>query len=70
MTARLATWRPHVTLDLHNGGSQPYNLCYQCSSAYDPDQELTPWSGPQLGETGGHIAAGEVDPTHDAAHEG
>jgi hypothetical protein len=28
-------------VDAHNGGSQPYNLCYQCSSHYDPAQEIT-----------------------------
>jgi dipeptidyl-peptidase-4 len=37
----LGAWRPHMFVDAHNGGSQPYNLCYQCSSAYDPDQDLT-----------------------------
>jgi hypothetical protein len=28
-------------VDSHNGGSRPYNLCYQCPSHYDPAQELT-----------------------------
>jgi hypothetical protein len=25
----LLTWNPHLFLDGHNGGSQPYNICYQ-----------------------------------------
>lgn len=37
----LARWRPHMFVDSHNGGSRPYNLCYQCPSHFDPNQELT-----------------------------
>ncbi len=37
----LAKWRPHMFVDSHNGGSRPYNLCYQCPSHYDPARELT-----------------------------
>ncbi|MGD8727401.1 MAG: M14 family zinc carboxypeptidase [Gemmatimonadales bacterium] len=37
----LGAWRPHVFVDSHNGGSRPYNLCYQCNSHYDPAQEIT-----------------------------
>jgi hypothetical protein len=37
----LGAWRPHVFVDAHNGGSRPYNLCYQCSSHFDPAQEIT-----------------------------
>jgi len=37
----MAQWRPHMFVDSHNGGSRPYNLCYQCPSHYDPAQELT-----------------------------
>ena len=37
----LAYWRPHVTVDSHNGCGQPYNLCYQAPSHYDPAQEIT-----------------------------
>ncbi len=28
-------------VDGHNGCAQPYNLCYQCPSHYDPAQEIT-----------------------------
>lgn len=37
----LGAWRPHLFVDGHNGGSYPYNLNYQCTSAYDPDRSLT-----------------------------
>ncbi len=37
----LGVWRPHMFVDAHNGGSRPYNLCYQCPSHYDPNQALT-----------------------------
>lgn len=41
VTNLLGTWRPHMFVDSHNGGSRPYNLCYQCGSHYDPAQEIT-----------------------------
>ena len=41
VTNLMGAWRPHMFVDAHNGGSQPYNLCYQCSSHYDPAQEIT-----------------------------
>jgi hypothetical protein len=41
VTNLMAEWRPHMFVDSHNGGSRPYNLCYQCPSHFDPDQELT-----------------------------
>ncbi len=34
-------FRPHIFVDGHNGGSYPYNLNYQCSSAFDPAPYLT-----------------------------
>jgi hypothetical protein len=34
-------WHPHVFIDGHNGGAQPYNLNYQCASHAAPDQRLT-----------------------------
>ena len=37
----MGRWRPHMFVDSHNGGSRPYNLCYQCPSHFDPAQELT-----------------------------
>ena len=37
----MTAWRPHMFVDSHNGGSRPYNLCYQCPSHYDPARELT-----------------------------
>jgi len=37
----LGAWRPHMFVDSHNGGSRPYNLCYQCASHYDADRGLT-----------------------------
>jgi dipeptidyl-peptidase 4 len=37
----MAAWRPHMFVDSHNGGSRPYNLCYQCPSHYDPAREIT-----------------------------
>lgn len=41
VTNLMGAWRPHMFVDSHNGGSRPYNLCYQCPSHYDPAQELT-----------------------------
>ena len=41
VTNLMGAWRPHMFVDAHNGGSQPYNLCYQCPSHVDPAQELT-----------------------------
>jgi dipeptidyl-peptidase-4 len=41
VTNIIGAWRPHMFVDSHNGGSRPYNLCYQCPSHVDPDQELT-----------------------------
>jgi hypothetical protein len=41
VTDLLGAWRPHMFVDSHNGGSRPYNLCYQCGSHYDPAQEIT-----------------------------
>jgi hypothetical protein len=34
-------WHPHVFIDGHNGGAQPYNVNYQCGSSAAPDQRLT-----------------------------
>ncbi len=50
----LARWRPHLFVDSHNGGSQPYNLCYQCPSHADPAQALT------------HVCDQEIFPAIDA----
>ncbi len=41
VTNLMGAWRPHMFVDSHNGGSRPYNLCYQCPSHFDPAQELT-----------------------------
>jgi dipeptidyl-peptidase-4 len=41
VTNLIGAWRPHMFVDSHNGGSRPYNLCYQCGSHYDPAQEIT-----------------------------
>jgi len=35
------TWRPHLALDCHNGGSWPYNITYQANSHATPDQRIT-----------------------------
>jgi hypothetical protein len=37
----IGAFRPHLFVDGHNGGSFPYNLNYQCTSAFDPDPALT-----------------------------
>ena len=37
----IGAYRPHLFVDGHNGGSYPYNLNYQCTSAFDPAPELT-----------------------------
>jgi hypothetical protein len=34
-------WHPHIFIDGHNGGAQPYNVNYQCGSSAGPDQRLT-----------------------------
>ncbi len=41
VTNLIGAWRPHMFVDSHNGGSRPYNLCYQCGSHFDPAQEIT-----------------------------
>ncbi len=41
VTNLMGAWRPDMFVDAHNGGSRPYNLCYQCPSHFDPAQELT-----------------------------
>jgi len=41
VTNVMGAWRPHMFVDAHNGGSRPYNLCYQCPSHVDPAQDLT-----------------------------
>jgi dipeptidyl-peptidase-4 len=41
VTNLMGAWRPHMFVDSHNGGSRPYNLCYQCPSHVDPAQALT-----------------------------
>ncbi|MCP4723735.1 MAG: hypothetical protein GY863_01800 [bacterium] len=35
------TWHPHIFIDAHNGGSYPYNVCYQGPSHAAPDQRIT-----------------------------
>ena len=37
----LLTWQPHVILDGHNGGSYPYNICYQGPTCAASDQWIT-----------------------------
>ncbi len=37
----IGAWRPHLFVDGHNGGSDPYNLNYQCPSHVDPDPRIT-----------------------------
>src|SRR5687768_16871912 len=34
-------WHPHLFIDGHNGGAQPYNIAYQCPSLAGADQRLT-----------------------------
>ena len=34
-------WQPHVVVDGHNGGSWPYNICYQGASNAESDPTLT-----------------------------
>jgi dipeptidyl-peptidase-4 len=56
----LNTWYPHLWIDGHNGGAQPYNLNYQCVSNAAADQRITelcdreifPYIDRQLGERG------------------
>ena len=37
----LQTWHPHIYMDGHNGGSYPYNICYQGPVTALADQSLT-----------------------------
>ena len=37
----LLTWNPHLFMDGHNGGAQPYNICYQGPANAAGDQRLT-----------------------------
>ncbi|MFW6079288.1 MAG: M14 family zinc carboxypeptidase, partial [Gemmatimonadota bacterium] len=41
VTDVLARWRPHLSIDGHNGGSYPYNLNYQCTSNAGADPSIT-----------------------------
>ena len=34
-------WHPHVIIDGHNGGSRPYDLCYQAHSSATPSTAIT-----------------------------
>ncbi len=34
-------WHPHIIIDGHNGGSRPYDLCYQSHSNASPAQSIT-----------------------------
>jgi hypothetical protein len=54
------TWRPHVIIDGHNGGSRPYNLCYQATSNATPfpgidemcDFEVFPYINKRMEDNG------------------
>ncbi len=54
------TWHPHVLVDGHNGGSYPYNICYQCPThaSADPaivhlcDREIFPYINSRMEENG------------------
>ncbi|NNM04619.1 MAG: hypothetical protein HKO65_05900, partial [Gemmatimonadetes bacterium] len=37
----LHRWRPHISVDGHNGGSFPYNITYQANSHATPDPRIT-----------------------------
>jgi len=37
----LHAWRPHISVDGHNGGSYPYNITYQANSHSTPDPAIT-----------------------------
>jgi hypothetical protein len=37
----LHRWRPHISVDGHNGGSFPYNITYQANSHATPDPGIT-----------------------------
>jgi hypothetical protein len=37
----ILVWRPHLSVDGHNGGSYPYNITYQANSHASPDQRIT-----------------------------
>lgn len=37
----LHAWRPHISVDGHNGGSFPYNITYQANSHATPDPRIT-----------------------------
>ena len=53
----LQPWQPHICLDGHNGGSYPYNICYQGPSNAAGDQTLT------------HLCDEEIFPFIDAEME-
>jgi len=54
------TWHPHVLVDGHNGGSYPYNICYQCPThaSADPaivrlcDRGIFPYINSRMEENG------------------
>ena len=54
-------WHPHIIIDGHNGGSRPYDLCYQATSNASPapsignlaDFELFPYINQRM-ESEGH----------------
>ena len=59
----LLTWKPHLFLDGHNGGAEPYNICYQgpANAAGDMrltdlcDQEIFPYISEEM-EANGYMA--------------
>ena len=54
------TWHPHIIIDGHNGGSRPYDLCYQATSNATParsiseicDKELFPYINKRMEDNG------------------
>ncbi|MEE2888094.1 MAG: M14 family zinc carboxypeptidase [Planctomycetota bacterium] len=54
------SWHPHVIIDGHNGGSRPYDLCYQATSNATPaksigllcDKEVFPYINKRMEDNG------------------
>lgn len=54
------SWHPHIIIDGHNGGSRPYDLCYQATSNATPaksigllcDKEVFPYINKRMKDNG------------------
>lgn len=57
----IATWRPDVFVDVHNGGAYPYNVTYQATLHPAADEELVEYArGPLYDGIRAHLASQDM----------